>query len=197
MGEPVILVTGTPGTGKTALSNLLASFYECSTVNSSQALINAGAASPDPTGRYTMVVDWDAGVEAARRLIESIGGCVVVDTLYPSLWMEAVGDRVAVIVLLRCHPRELCNRLSARRWPWSKVAENCASEALGSIASEVVEWSDMVVEADTTGRSPQSTLDLVLDLIYSWRTGVHIDWLSIDESLVEDLSKWLPSVDLG
>ncbi|MEB3861093.1 MAG: AAA family ATPase [Desulfurococcales archaeon] len=196
MGEPLILVAGTPGTGKTSVGKALAGILGCSMLESSEVMKRLGAARPDPTGRHTMVVDPEMGVRAAREAARGAGGCTLVATLYPSLWMEAVEDMVAFILLLRTHPRILCKRLAQRGWPEAKVAENCAAEALGVVASEVREWWHMTVEVDTSHTTPKEAGLKALGLVEEWRTGVYIDWLSLDEGLVEDLTRWLSGIDL-
>ncbi|MCE4602246.1 MAG: hypothetical protein F7C08_02385 [Desulfurococcales archaeon] len=196
MGEPLILVTGTPGTGKTSVGRFLASILGCTIVEGSEVMIRLGAAMPDPTGRHTMVVDPDKGIKAAREAVTG-EGCTLVATLYPSLWMDAVGELVPFILLLRTHPRTLCNRLSSRGWPEAKIVENCVAEALGIVASEIEEWWHMTVEVDTTRASPEEAGLKALDLVERWHTGVHIDWLSIDEGLVEDLTRWLSGINLN
>ncbi len=194
MGEPVIIVTGTPGAGKTSISLILSGLFSCAYVDSSEAFRAAGATVSDPTGRYTEVIDEDRARGVVVDTVVRVRGCVVVDTVYPSIWLEYLEEYTALIVLVRCNPRELCKRLYSRGWPPGKVLENCEAEAVGSIAWEVSPWSHMVIEVDTTGRSPGESVDLALDKLYSWSTGIYIDWLSIDEGVVEYLSR-LPRID--
>lgn len=195
MGEPILLVTGTPGTGKTLVGRIITSNLGCRFIQTSPLLYRVGAVKPDPTGRHTSVVDWRLGLETIRRVAREEPSCIVAETLYPSLWMEAAEDSIAAIILLRCHPRELCKRLESRGWHPAKVAENCAAEALGSVAVEVDEWRHMVAEVDTTGKSPGEVAEEALSLLSEWRMGIRIDWLSVDEGLVEELTRWLSRVD--
>jgi len=193
----VILLTGTPGTGKTTIARLLAQTLGCMYDSSSKIAHRLGVARPDPTGRKTSVID-EGG---ARRIVEHLrraGGCVVLESVTPRLLLdEGLDEDTILVVLLRAHPRELCRRLDARRgeWPEGKILENCASEALNVIAEELLDIDHSVIEIDTTGLAPEEALEEVLDRIEAWDTGVRIDWLSRDPELVEDLTRWLSRID--
>jgi adenylate kinase len=141
-------------------------------------MIERGAARRDPA-RDTFIVDWERGVGEARRLAkESSSKCVIVDTVTPTLWLEAAEEHVAFIVLLRCHPRELMRRLESRGWRRGKVVENVLAEAFGSIAEELEPWWHSTFEEDTTSSEPGEVLGRVLAKVYEWAPGVRIDWLS-------------------
>ncbi len=191
----IILVAGTPGTGKTLVSRILAGELGCRWESSSRLLIESGLAQGDPTGRHTLLAPGEA---VARASVLLPRGCLVLETVYPSLWMESpAAERIAFIALLRTHPLALCERLRSRRgWPREKVLENCAAEALNVVAEEAMPYSHETVEVDTTGRSPEESAEAVLEKAEEWDTGIRIDWLAVDEGLVEHLARWLSQVDL-
>ncbi|GBF09426.1 conserved hypothetical protein [Aeropyrum pernix] len=172
----LLLVTGTPGTGKTSVGRLIAEETGCRFVESSLLLEALGATSRDPTGRATLVVEWSAAVDRLRSLDM---GCWVVSTVTPSLWLEAVGLEVALAVLLRTNPIVLEERLKSRGWPEGKVVENVLAEAFGEIGWELVEqgFEASTIEVDTSTRSPREVVDEVFDKMERWDTGVRIDWL--------------------
>ncbi len=176
----MVLVTGTPGVGKTAVSRVLSETLGCSTLNSSSYLISKGAVFRDPA-RDTFIVNLDAAAKAIRSLVSEVRGCLVVDTVTPTLWLREVETHVAVILLLRCNPIELLERLRGRGWSRGKILENVAAEAFNVIAEELMEWDHSVIEVDTTGLSEHEALDRFLSMLYSWRTGIRIDWMSLDE----------------
>jgi len=195
----VVLITGTPGTGKTTIARLLAQILGCTYDSSSRIAHELGVARPDPTGRKTSVIDEDG----ARKIVEYVrrtDKCLVLESVTPRLLLDEGLDKDTILVgLLRAHPRELCKRLMSGRseWPEGKILENCASEALNIIAEELLDIDHSVIEIDTTGRTPEEVLEELLDKIELWDTGVRIDWLSIDPEIVEDLTRWLSRLDLN
>jgi len=193
----VVLVTGTPGTGKTTIARLLAETLGCIYESSSRLAHKLGVAKPDPTGRITSVLD-EAGARAIIDHLQKLKGCVVLESVTPRLLLdEGLEEDTILVVLLRAHPRILCQRLESRRgeWPEDKILENCAAEALNVIAEELLDIDHSVIEVDTTSRTPQAALEDLLAKVEAWDTGVRIDWLSIDPELVEDVTRWLSRLD--
>lgn len=188
----IILVTGVPGTGKTTVGSLLSKDLSCHFHSSSTLLRSLGLVEEDPSGRDTSIIREDA-INVAARLLPR--GCHIIETLYPDLWVNTLHDRIPLIVYLRTHPLELCARLRKRGWRDAKIMENCAAEALNTLNDYLYEYSDMTIEVDTTRASPGDTVDHVWHMLHSWSVGLAIDWLQIDPSLLEHVSRWLASID--
>jgi len=193
----VLLVTGTPGTGKTLVGTMLAEDLGCRHVSVSKLAHDIGVAKPDPSGRLTSILDQD-GAKKLANIIKDSRGCIVLETVTPRLMLEAgLEEDTIVIILLRAHPEELCRRLSQSRktWPEEKILENCAAEAFNSIAEELLPYSHDVIEIDTTRLQAKDILELLYYKLVEWRTGIEIDWLTIDPGLVEKVTLWLSRID--
>lgn len=81
-------------------------------------------------------------------------------------------------IVLRCHPRELWDRLVARGDSPASVAANVGSEALDLIAVETRGSGGPVVGIDTTGRPPASVArDVVATLAGRGPPSFGADWL--------------------
>ena len=180
----IIVDAGVPGTGKTAIARVLVEDLGCSHYSSSRLLRVLGYTSPDPTGRFTELAS-TSGIEDASRLLASKsreGSCIILETLYPAAWLERLPEEeVAFIILLRCHPKELLRRLKTKNWPLEKIYENVLAEAFNVVAEELLAWDHSVFEIDTTGRSPQESVDELYRLLSSWSPGISIDWMSYEE----------------
>lgn len=141
-----VAVTGTPGVGKTtALESLETDLTVC---HLNELIREAGLAAGHDPRRDSLVVD-DAAV--ADRLAGRE------DIVFEShLAHRYDADRV---IVLRCHPEQLSERLADRGMAADSVAENAESEALDLVLAAAVDrhGPESVYEIDTTDRSPEST----------------------------------------
>lgn len=154
-----VAVTGTPGTGKTSATAHLEADFEVCHLN--DAVEREGLYTERDEERDSLVVDLDA----LREYVGDREGIVE-----SHLAHHLPADRV---VVLRCAPEELEDRLRERGGKEAKVrenagptkstqalaryaSENAESEALDLILSEAVaeHGLESVYEIDTTDRSP-------------------------------------------
>jgi len=140
-----VAVTGTPGTGKTSATTLL----DGPVVHLNDLIREAGLWSDRDEDRDSLVADLDA-------VREALGDWTGVVESHLAHHLDA--DRV---VVLRCHPDTLADRLRERGADETKAAENAESEALDVILSEAVDRHglDQVYEIDTTNRTPADVAD--------------------------------------
>ncbi|WP_152041321.1 adenylate kinase family protein [Salinigranum salinum] len=156
-----VVLTGTPGTGKTTAADRLPGTYEV--VHLNEVVEREGLWTERDADRDSLVVDVDAlaawvddHVDTPRAEAEdedendgSDADTVVLESHLAHL-LDA--DRV---IVLRCRPDVLESRLRERGLSEAKAAENAESEALDVILSEAVEHgAERVYEIDTTDRSP-------------------------------------------
>ena len=137
-----LALTGTPGTGKTTLARLLdhprlelSDYYE------------ASSDGRDDGGEW--MVD-----------LEQMAAAVARDTSPEAVIEGHLSHRLGLcetVVVLRCHPDELRERLAARGYSESKVRENLEAEALGIITTEALEAGAKVHELNTTGQPPAAS----------------------------------------
>jgi adenylate kinase len=192
----LILVTGSPGVGKSVVSEALSTTLGCSFIESTLFLKSAGALRADPSGRDSEVVDERLALESIRRFVLNEEGCFVVSSLHPTLWLNDLQERVIFVVLLRCHPRILLGRLESRGWSRAKVLENVIAESFNVIAEELLNYEDLVLEVDTSGKDVGELVEEILAKLDIWDTGIRIDWLSLDEGLVELVTRLVHELDL-
>jgi adenylate kinase len=148
-----VALTGTPGTGKTTVAPRVANETALAVVHVNDLIREEGLATDRDAERDSLVADLDA---LAERVADRE------DVLFEShLAHHLPVDRV---VVLRCHPDELQERLAGRGWADGKVAENVESERLDLLLSEAVaeHGLDSVYEVDTTGRTPEAVAEEVV-----------------------------------
>jgi adenylate kinase len=137
-------VTGTPGTGKSAVADVLAARGH--RVVHLGATVEPYVIGKDPE-RGTDIVDheaWAAGFPPVDGIVEG------------HLAHFLPCDRV---VILRCRPDVLVARLRSRGYPDAKCRENAEAEALDVILVETLERhpEEVVRELDTTSSTPEET----------------------------------------
>lgn len=138
-----VALTGTPGTGKTTVADLLESDLDI--VHLNELIREDGLHEGEDPERGSLVADLDA---LAERLADRE------DLLVESHLAHHLDvDRV---VVLRCHPEELGRRLRERGEPDAKIEENAEAEALDVILGEAVQshGREPVAEIETTDREP-------------------------------------------
>jgi len=145
-----VAVTGTPGTGKSTATRLLADEYEVIHLNDLIKADDELWSDRDPD-RDTLVANLDA---VADRLGDWSG---ILDS---HLAHRFVADRV---VVLRCAPATLERRLRDRGEPAGTAEENAEAEALDVVLSEAVaeHGTERVYEIDATGMDPDAVADAI------------------------------------
>ncbi|RBI64582.1 adenylate kinase [halophilic archaeon] len=171
-----VAVTGTPGTGKTTATDLVASNLGDSAidvVHLNEVVREEGFHEGEDAERGSLVADLDALADwLDDRERESEADHLLVES---HLAHRFDADRV---VVLRCRPEQLAERLEDRdeseakadentgtaepsRALARKTRENAESEALDVVLSEAVaeHGADAVYEIDTTDRDPEAVAD--------------------------------------
>ncbi len=167
-----IAVTGTPGTGKTTVTELVETSLDIIHLNE---VIRQEDFSVDyDEGRDTVVTDLEA-VDDWLAAKEN----VIIESHLSHLF------DADIVIVLRCHPEQLASRLADRGESSESIQENAESEALDIILSEAVNrhGRDIVYEIDTTDRTPEAIaedIEAVLTGEASPRVGIvsFVEYLS-------------------
>ena len=140
-----VALTGTPGTGKTTVTDLLET--DLDVVHLNEVIREEGLHEGEDRGRGSLVADLDA----IRERLADRNDVLVESHLAHHLDVDRV-------IVLRCHPSALLTRLLGRGEPEAKAEENADSEALDVILAEAVDrhGPECVFEIDTTERTPDA-----------------------------------------
>ena len=159
----IISLTGTPGTGKTTVSEQLGEFE---VIDLTRFVKDHGLGEDEEE----FEVDIEAMVEKLKEEIEEEEDVVIEGHLshhFPADYC----------VVLRCDPEELEDRLSERKYSDQKVEENVQSEMLDVILSVAVQEQEDIIEIDTTGREADDVAEEVERRVENGETGYgEIDW---------------------
>ncbi len=178
-----IALTGTPGTGKSTVASRLTPHVRTLEVQEFARLVGAGCGRAGKTGRAE-VVDLDLATRAWRA-----GRGSDVEMLVGHLsHLLPIRDTI----VLRCHPRELAQRLArSRRMSLLERDENLLSEATDLILIEAVERRRRIWEVDTTGRTVESVAGEVRRIVHHRTRPSYgrVDWLG-DPWVTAHLLDW-------
>ncbi|RJS88969.1 hypothetical protein CW700_05995 [Candidatus Bathyarchaeota archaeon] len=175
----IIVVTGTPGVGKSTISRLLARRLEALHVDLSVLALKEGLILGWDEKRETAVADLQL-LKAHLEEMASLDRTLVVEGHYAPEVVDP--ERATFIFVLRKDPWRLKEELEARGYGREKVAENVAAEVLDVCLMEAVSTygEDRVSEIDVTELSPEEVVEEMLSIIQRGRPkGVgKVDWLS-------------------
>ncbi|MCD5409597.1 MAG: adenylate kinase family protein [Methanocellales archaeon] len=150
-----IAITGTPGTGKSSVCEIL---KECYNIIHLNQLIEANKFY---TGiddkRNTLNVDIDALADYVKHM-PTKGITIFEGHLAHHLPID-------IVIVLRASPYELRRRLDKQGFGEAKTKENVEAEALDVILVEAVEMNDRVYEIDTSERSIEEVAKCVIEII--------------------------------
>ncbi|NHN40360.1 AAA family ATPase [Halorubellus sp. JP-L1] len=166
-------VTGTPGTGKSTATDRFRERVDAGeyagidsgsvdVVHLNDVVQDAELYDDVDEERDSVVVDLDALAAWVDDHVGATDASVVV--LDSHLAHHLALDRV---VVLRCHPETLAERLADRGEPDAKAVENAESEALDVVLGESVDahGTDSVYEIETTDRTPEAVADAIAAVV--------------------------------
>ncbi|KAJ3776959.1 P-loop containing nucleoside triphosphate hydrolase protein [Lentinula raphanica] len=169
MSSPVIIITGTPGTGKSTHAQLVAneSPVPLRHINVGDLVKEKGLFEDYDEEWQSYTVDEDKLLDELEPIIAE--GGVILDwhtcEIFPERWPD-------LVVVLRCEHSQLWDRLEKRSYPLKKIQENNEAEIMQVVLEEARASypPEIVVELKS-----ESTEDLeanvvrIVDWIQAWR----------------------------
>ena len=155
---PLYAITGTPGTGKTSVSSELRS-RGFEVIDMNQHIREHGLLGALDAGRDTYEVELEALNDSLEEYRHDEDRIVLMDSHLSHL-MDCRG-----IIVLRCHPDALAERLRARGYSEAKVRENVQSEILDIILCEASDSDIPVYEVDCTEGGASVSADAVAQIV--------------------------------
>jgi len=155
---PNFLITGTPGVGKTTLSEMIASAYELKHVPISRLVSDKHLWVERDEERDCTVYDDDLLEEAINQILEeNPQGGVIFDFHCPDC--VKIED-IDYVLVLRTNTDLLFSRLESRGYSQTKCTENVECEIFREILDEVLEDYEQLGEDNIIELVSDSTEDL-------------------------------------
>ena len=170
-------VTGTPGTGKTTFSKLLASRLKYKYFNLEDFIINNKLYLEYDDTRGSYVLDLENAYKIFKQHMTD-------DTIYEGLSLAYLLDNELFdyVILLRCNPYELENRLREKGFSEDKIRENVQAEILDVVAYEVYSRVDRnkVIQIDNSS-DLNTKVEKALNIILNKTPNQcdKVDWLGL------------------
>jgi len=178
--KQVILVTGTPGVGKTSMARLLASKIDAIYINLTELAEKERLIVEFDEVRRSRVIDEAKVKEKIVEILNRSIRDVVIDGHYAVF--VSPKERVTHVFVLRRDPKELRNLLEKRGFSGQKLWENLAAEILDVCfvdALNLMPKRVKVCEIDVSDKTFPSVVNEVLAVLEGKKAclcGV-VDWL--------------------
>ena len=196
LAKRIIIITGTPCTGKTSVSKKLAAKLDASHVDLAELVKREKLYCGIDKERNSIIADLDKVSQRIKEAIQEAKSDVIIDGHYAVHVVDP--ETVNFVFVLRKDPRKLKALMERRGYSGKKLWENIEAEILDICLLEAIDvcGKDKVCEIDTTDMSIDEAVDEVLRVINGERKcGVGIvDWLGKleREGILEDFLKNLP-----
>lgn len=180
----VVVIAGVPGVGKSTVAGAVAERLGCPVIGVSELAVKEGALLGRDEDRDTDIVDLPRLKEIIAEAVSATEGPIIVEGHYA--YDVVPSDLVSHALILRRAPWILKEELRERGYSNEKISENVEAELLDVPLVEAIEalGSDLVCEADTTGRTPEETVGEVLGIVEGsipCRRNL-VDWLGSPET---------------
>ncbi|KAK3297547.1 AAA domain-containing protein [Chaetomium fimeti] len=164
---PNIIITGTPGTGKTTHSELLAERTGLRHISVNEVVKDRECHEGWDDEFQSWIVDEDKLLDAIEEDAKQ-GGCIIdwhACDLFPKSWID-------LVVVLRADTATLYDRLKARKYSETKLQENMDSEIMEVLLQEAKESYDeeIVVELQSVDADEmESNVERIEQWLDQWK----------------------------
>lgn len=146
-----ITVTGTPGTGKTSVSERLGDQLGLPVLSLNQILERKSIGTIDNEERV---------VEKSKISFDNLDISSDDEWILEGHLSHFLDSDICVV--LRCEPKELKRRLKDRNYSSDKIKDNVESEALDTILLQAVEHQETVIEVENSQKPLRRTVEEIV-----------------------------------
>jgi adenylate kinase len=179
----VILITGTPCTGKTSTAKQLAQNLNAEYINLTDFALTYGLTSSEDKERKTAIIDEEKMRHKLAETISTIDNSnVIVDGHYAAAITPTVF--VTNVFVLRRNPKELKTFMQKCGFSDAKLYENLSAEILDSCLIEAIQTQrGKICELDVTGKTVEQIVNEILEILDKGKkcSVGFVDWLGLLE----------------
>jgi len=164
----VIVLSGTPGTGKTTISNEISKLINVKVITLNEIAISKKFTLSYDKQRETLIIDEGKIISYLKGQIIALNKEGIEFLIIESHFSDIVPDNfIDYAIILRCDPDILRERLEKRGYKKEKIIENIQSEILGNCVNYFMkkEIKAPLLEIDTTDLDVKTVSDIIIKLI--------------------------------
>ena len=145
----IIIITGTPGTGKTVLAKKLANLLNFTYIDVNQIIKSNKLKSNYDKKRSTYIINTNKLNRILIDLIKNSNRSLIIDSHLSHCLPNKL---VNLCIVTKCNLKVLVKRLKKRKYNFNKIRENMDSEIFDICLNEAVEDKHNVMIIDTAKR---------------------------------------------
>lgn len=158
----MIIITGTPGTGKTSVTESLKEDFDAKYISINSLLEEYELTLGIDEKRGYKIVD----TEKMVPIVDEIKEKSEKDFIIFEGHLAQDYPNADLVIVLRCNPDVLNERLSTRNWKPEKIDENVSAEILGICTEESYEtYGDKVQEIETCDKTIPELKNEIIKII--------------------------------
>jgi len=181
----IIIITGTPGTGKTSISKLISKKLNAKFISLNKLIISKNFIEEYDEERQTYVADFIKLKKYLKKLIKDARQEDKKFCIIEGHFADIVPKKyIDLAIILRCHPDPLKQRLKNRNYNKKKINENIQAEILGTSTNYILQKNLKcpLYEIDTSNKTIKQISETIIEIIQEngfidkYKIG-KIDWL--------------------
>jgi adenylate kinase len=179
----VILITGTPCTGKTTTAKQLATKLNAQYINLTEyAKTNQLTLGEDKQRKTTIINEEKMQQKLTQTIEASTNAIIIIDGHYAAAVTPT--NLTTNVFVLRRNPKELKQHMTQCGFEGTKLWENLSAEILDTCLIEAIQTHpNKVCEIDATGKTVQETVAEIMDVLEKRKkcySGI-VDWIGMLE----------------
>lgn len=157
----VILITGTPGVGKSTVSAILKKRLDALLVDINKLVGDEGLYIGYDRRTGSKIVDLDVLCNRIDNIIQNVNKTVIIEG-----HLSHYFENADLVIVLRTHPEILRKRLKHKGFSEDKIRENIEAEAIGVCSYEAFKiHGERTNEIDTSNISPEEVANKIIEII--------------------------------
>lgn len=164
----IIVLSGTPGTGKTTVSKKISEIIDAEIISLNELVISKKLTLGYDKKRETYIVDFEKLSPYLLKKIEKLKkksvNLLIIEGHFSDIVPNGIID---LAIILRCKPNILYKRLEKRGYKVNKIIENIQAEILGNCANFFIQKkiNIPIFEIDTSFLDVENLSQIILELI--------------------------------
>ena len=192
----IVIISGTPGTGKTSVSKKITEKLNARMISLNEIAISNNLIIKYDQKRDTSIINAKKIIGYVKKLIEQYKKEKIDVLIIESHFSDIIPNNIIDYpIVLRCHPDELIKRLKLRNYKIEKLRENVQTEILGNCTNYMIKknLAKDIIEIDTSNLNIESVAEIIISLIQDNKniekfSKLKIDWLEVlfQENRIEE-----------